>query len=387
MKRFSWLVHILLRSLLYRKGRTLLLLSVVAMAASLVTALGIVSDAMGERVSEELRKYGANLVVVTSSIGMDTGSAASGSTGLTEPVWLDQHSTAVVLNAHRSQVADFSLHLRGAIQINGIYLPTEGVDFSAMRRLHPWWQLEGAWPAAAGMLVGSDLATTLSLRPGSQVILAGPGGTAELIVSGIVSAGGDEDKLLFIPLEIQQRLLDLPGRLSRASIVAITGKEPLEQIAKSIQAGLPGAQVKEVRQVAHTSEELLRKVQLLLLLVTGVVVITSGASVAGTTSTTVLERGREIGLMKAIGGSRRAVVLIFVLEAFTIGACGGVVGYLCGVAIAAVIMKTVFAAGFVFAPFYLPVAICVGLALVLVGSLGPLMAVFRVDPVQSLRGE
>jgi len=57
MHRWRWLIHIILKSLAYRQGRSLLLLGVLAMAASLVTALGIVSSSMGERVADEVRKY------------------------------------------------------------------------------------------------------------------------------------------------------------------------------------------------------------------------------------------------------------------------------------------------------------------------------------------
>lgn len=387
MTRSGWLIHIVFRSLAFRRGRTLLLLSVVAMAASLVTALGIVSDSMGERVAEELRKYGANLVIIPEATSTDPGGISAIGTA-SEPAWLDQGATASLLGARRDLVADWSLHLRGVVRCDGVDLASEGVDFAALRRLHPWWQVKGGWPATGEeVLLGNDLAASLSLRPGDSLSLAGPGGSATVTVAGIVAVGGDEDRLLLLPLETLQGLLGLPGKISQARLVAVTGKGPLARAAAALQSGLPGARVREVRQVARTSEELLRKVQLLMLLVTVVVVVTSGASVAGTMGTTVLERGREIGLLKAMGGARRGVLLIFALEAAAFGVAGGVAGYLLGVGIAAVIMTTVFSAGIAFSPMYLPVAVGTGLALVLIGSLGPLMAVFRLDPVQSLRGE
>lgn len=384
MTRYRWLLHIVIRSLAFRRGRTLLLLAVVAMAASLVTALGIVSDSMGERVAEELRKYGANLVVTPEA-------ASAGIPGLgmaAEPAWLDQGALAALLSARRGLVADWSPHLRGVVRRDGTDLAAEGVDFAALRRLHPWWQVTGEWPGTAdGVMVGSDLAAALKLRPGAALSLAGPGGSAAVTVTGIVSVGGDEDRLILLPLGTLQGLLGLPGKISQARLVAVAGGKGLERAVTELRAGLPGARVREVRQVARTSEELLRKVQLLMLLVTVVVVVTAGASVTGTMGTTVLERGREIGLLKAIGGPRWGVLLIFALEAAAFGVAGGVAGYLLGVGIAAVIMTTVFSAGIAFSPLYLLVAVGTGLGLVIIGSLGPLMSVFRLDPVQSLRGE
>ena len=56
MNRRRWLLHIILRALAHRRGRTALLLAVLAMASSLATALGIVSSSMEKRVAEVVRK-------------------------------------------------------------------------------------------------------------------------------------------------------------------------------------------------------------------------------------------------------------------------------------------------------------------------------------------
>jgi putative ABC transport system permease protein len=128
-------------------------------------------------------------------------------------------------------------------------------------------------------------------------------------------------------------------------------------------------------------------VQILMLVVTVVVVVAAGASVAGTMGTTIVERSREIGLLKAMGGTRRQVLFLFAVEAATLGAIGGLAGFLAGWGLAAVAAKTVFGAASGFMPGFLPLALLVALGLAMAGSLGPLIAVFRLDPAASLRGE
>jgi len=150
---------------------------------------------------------------------------------------------------------------------------------------------------------------------------------------------------------------------------------------------LPSSKVNEVRQTARTSEGLLAKVKLLMALVTAVVLVSAGSSVAGTMSTTVLERSKEIGLMKAMGGTRGEVLLIFSAEAALLGVLGGVAGYLLGSGIAQFITKTVFAASADFIPWFAGISLGVSLFLALLGSVGPMVSVFRLDPVRSLRGE
>ena len=91
--------------------------------------------------------------------------------------------------------------------------------------------------------------------------------------------------------------------------------------------------------------------------------------------------------MKAMGGTRWEVMLIFCGEAVLLGVLGGVAGYLFGSVIAQFITRTVFAASAEFAPWFLFVSLCISLFLALLGSVGPMISVFRLDPVNSLRGE
>lgn len=385
MKRWRWLMQIVVKSLAYRSGRSLLLLAVLAMAASLVTALGMVSSVMGVRVAEEVKKYGANLVIVPAAATMEVGSGGLDFGAVTEPAYLSRED---VLRVVRSAGIDAcSLHLRGSLRVAGTDIPAEGVDFHAIRSLYPWWQLQGGWPADGEAIIGTDLAVRLKVKSGDRLRTAGSAGTTELRISGVVATGGDEDKLLFIPLERMQELVGVGTGVSEARLFAQTGMIPLERQAAALQQQLPGSLVREVRQIARTSEGLLKKVQLLMALVTGVVLIASASSLASTMSMTVLERGREIGLLKAMGGSRPEVLLIFSAEALVLGATGGVAGFVCGSFIAAFVMKSVFSVSAGVAPFYLIPSVLVSLLIALSGSVGAMLAVFRLDPVRSLRGE
>lgn len=388
MERRRWLLKLLVKALGHRKGRTALLLAVLGMASSLATALGIVSFSMEKRVAEEVRKYGANLVVIPESARLDVGSGGLNFGAISEPAYLQQRQVEEAL-ARSGVKAERSLHLRGALHLKDADLMVEGVNFPEIRRLFPWWQLKGSWPAAPGEVVlGSDVAARLALKSGDAVELAGPGGEPlHLKVAGVVATGGEEDSLLFLALPELQHALGLEGEVTQVRLLVTAGGGTLEKSAATLQQSLPSAKVKEVRQIARTSEGLLAKVKLLMLLVTAVVLISAGSSVTGTMSTTVLERGREIGLMKAMGGTRFEVMVIFCGEAILLGVAGGAAGYFLGSVIAQFVTRTVFAASAEFLPSFLFVSLGVSLFLALLGSLGPLVSVFKLDPVRSLRGE
>ena len=386
MNRRRWLFHLVVRALAHRKGRTALLLAVLAMASSLATALGIVSFSMEKRVAEEVRKYGANLVIIPETARMNVGSGGLNFGEISEPAYLEQHRVEEVL-ARSGLKAEKSFHLRGALRFRKGDIMAEGVDFAEIRRLFPWWQIKGAWPAAGETVVGSDLATRYGLKIGDTMELDGPKQTVHLRISGTIATGGEEDGLLFAALPELQRVLGLDGRLTTVRLLVTAEGKSLGQKATALQALFPGAKVSEVRQIARTSEGLLAKVKLLMILVTAVVLISAGSSVTGTMSTTVLERSKEIGLMKAMGGTRWEVLMIFSAEAASLGFFGGVAGYLLGSAIAQFITKTVFSASSEFIPWFVGVSVGVSLFLALLGSLGPMFSVFKLDPVRSLRGE
>lgn len=359
---------------------------VLTMASSLVISLGMVTASMEKKIAEEIRRYGANLVIVPDSARMDVGSGGLDFGIIADPAYLDEQQVKDALLRERVPV-DFSPSLRSTLALDGKSLAVEGVDFSAVRRIFPWWRINGSWPGAGGALVGSDVALRQSLKPGDRLSLSGPAGKPALTVAGIVSTGGEEDGLVFVHLQDLQNAVGGPGQVTSVRVLASTSGENLRQMATSVQKRLPRAQVKEVRQVARTSESLLKKVQLLMLLVTAVVVGACGGSVAGTMSSTVLERRKEIGLMKAMGASRKNVLLLFGAEAAVLGVLGGVAGFGFGHAIALLVTETVFAVPPGFLPGFLPVALGVSCFLAMLGSMGPMVAVYRLDPANSLRGE
>jgi putative ABC transport system permease protein len=358
-----------------------------AMAASLVTALGTISASIGGQVTTELRRYGANLVITPAGARVDVGSGGFNFGVVTAPTYLDEADVQRALARAGAARAPRSGHLRAALRAGGGDVAVEGVEFDRIRQLFPWWQVKGAWPADGGAVVGSALAARLALKPGDRLELRGRGGVLGLRIDGIVATGGEEDRLLYVDLAALRQADGLAGKLSQVRLLTDAGRERPAVTAARIQAELPGGTVREVRQVARSSEGLLAKVQLLMVIVTVVVVVACGASVAATMGTTVLERSREIGLLKAMGGTRREVLLFFVAEGLLLGVVGGVAGFLSGSGIAALTAWSVFSTTGEILPRFLPHALGVSVGLAFVASIGPFVSVFRLDPVASLRGE
>jgi len=144
-------------------------------------------------------------------------------------------------------------------------------------------------------------------------------------------------------------------------------------------------------------EDVLGKMRIALLGLALVALLLACLGIANTMYSAVLERTKEIGVLKALGSRRRDVLLVFVAEAAVIGLAGGLVGILTAVALgrlgnAAVdrLTQSVTSGHFdVFRTDFGVVAIALALAVVLstVSGLLPALRAARQDPVRALRYE
>jgi hypothetical protein len=128
----------------------------------------------------------------------------------------------------------------------------------------------------------------------------------------------------------------------------------------------------------------------------GISLLVASFGIANTMIMSILERTREIGIMKAIGAEDREIKLIFFFEAAVIGLTGGILGALAAWGIDAVANRLVYrfflkpqGASFVDF-FYLPPylwlgAIAFALVVSILAALYPAARAARIDPVRALR--
>jgi putative ABC transport system permease protein len=150
---------------------------------------------------------------------------------------------------------------------------------------------------------------------------------------------------------------------------------------------IPYVEGKTVLQVAENEMELLDKIEGMMLMVTFVALAASGFGVMTTMTTSVIERTKEIGLMKAIGARSRRIAGLFFAEALIIGATGGVIGYGTGLVFAQFIGLSVFGAPVSIQPVVFPITMGIAIGITLAGSALPVRRSLRIDPAKVLRGE
>jgi putative ABC transport system permease protein len=289
-----------------------------------------------------------------------------------------------------------------------------GVDVT-----NPWWRIEdgGRWfnESADECVVGVSLAQSEKLRVGDNFWIGteteGPGThSVRVHVTGILSTGGSEDEAIVVPLAIAQKLAGQPGKFRRLMVSAVVKPDDafgrsdpkklsgadyerwycsayIGSISLQIEQILPGAEARAVRQVAEGEGKILGRISVLLWIVTLAALIAAGLAVGSTAATSVLERQKEVGLMKALGASNSLVGAFFIGEQLLLALFGGGLGYAIGVLLARWLSITVFGVSSPARMIMLPVTIGLAVIVAVVGSLFPLRRASRFDPAPILRGE
>ncbi|KJR46244.1 Fe2+ ABC transporter, permease protein 1 [Desulfosporosinus sp. I2] len=124
-------------------------------------------------------------------------------------------------------------------------------------------------------------------------------------------------------LATTQTFLGTAGKVSRVDLSVLSTKTSVENKGAELEKKVPGSRAKVIQQVAHAEERLLEKIQALMFFITIGVLIVSLLSIAGTMTTAVIQRRKEIGIVKAIGASNKEIAKLFLTEATVFGVIGG----------------------------------------------------------------
>jgi putative ABC transport system permease protein len=421
-------LRIVSESFARKPRRKVLTAAALALGMAVATATLEVALDVGDRLAREFRALGANLLVTPAS---DTLPLEIGGVDY-RPVNAGAYLPAGDLGKlktifWRNNVMGFAPFLDVPVTIasggsreeligtwysHSVSVPDGSAFTTGISATDPWWRVEGRWfsDAADEGVAGAALAQRLDLRAGSKVQIDAGGHSRTLTITGIVSTGGREDNSILAPLEIAQDLAGRTGQYRRLLVSALTKpadafseRDPstmtpveydrwycspyISSISHQIQQQLTGVEVRAIRQVAEGEGRILTRVSGLMWIVTFAALFAAALAVGATSATTVLERRSEIGLMKALGASRRAVGAFFVAEQLFLALVGGVLGYALGIFLARALGIGIFGVAPALRWILLPIVLVLAAVVALLGSLLPLGRASRVDPAPVLRGE
>jgi putative ABC transport system permease protein len=415
-------VRLVYESFRRQKRRKLLAGVAITLGVGIATAMIAVATDIGDKISRELRTYGANLVV---SPQEDTLNLDIGGVDLRPPsdgAYLDEADLPKIRGTFwHHNIVGFSPMLpvmatvaqAPNVNVIGTYFSKQlsfGKDqfTTGVRITHPWWKVRGAWPDdnSTDVLVGERLASTLQRKPGDDIDIAGHAHK----VSGILSTGAAEDNEVVAPLAVAQQILGKPEAVRRIYVSAMTKPEDalarrdpktmtpemydrwycspyVQSIAYQLQEAIPHSHAEQIRQVAQNEGTVLSRIQGLMLLVTLAALFASALAVSAAMATAIYERRGEVGLMKALGAGNFSVAALFFTEATLLALIGGVIGFAGGALLAGQIGHSIFNSQISIQPVLFPFVLGIAIIVTFAGSAAAIRRAVKFDPVYALKGE
>ncbi|KFI95266.1 saly-type abc antimicrobial peptide transport system permease component [Bifidobacterium stellenboschense] len=424
--------------------------AVMAVIASLVGAatlfcLAMICIAVPQQMNQEMRAYGANLIVTPtgdagSGAGAESDASSSGdagsSSGTSGTGSSDAKSTGIdaAMVKHTTEMVAAKGSQKHAtyryenVRVNAAPYVMAGVDAAQVRNLNHHWVVDGSWPTAGKVLVGRDVADAMGLKVGGSITIgyrasdnasSSSASTAEspesdaasqsaqssqqmrdgrvnsdimdttgteFRVAGIVDTGGSEDSIIYATNADVDKLTGVKRGVD--VIEYSSGASDLNALVTSIN-DMTSMHVKaqQVTKITASDTRIITMLQTLFWIVSLVVLVLTLVGVGTTISSIVSQRRNEIGLRKALGASSAAIGVEFYVESAMYGLIGGLVGTAIGYGLASWLCVAVFERAIAF-NWALGVASVVLAALVaVVASIPPVHRATRIDPAIVLREE
>jgi putative ABC transport system permease protein len=237
-------------------------------------------------------------------------------------------------------------------------------------------------------------AKSSGLGIGDRVTVGTPEGPKKLRVVGLLRIpGGSFGGLAFgmAPLPFVQKAFDKQGQISSIAVEAAEGvsvSDLKERLDRRLGEGLQ-AERSETRTQEISGQ--LQGFKIALLFFAGTSLFVGAFLVFNALSMTILERTRELGMLRALGSTRAMIARSVIVEAMLLGVIGSLLGVLFGYGMARGLVY-LFGRAYLFeitslvlSPFALVSAIVVGIAVTVIAALYPAMKAGRVSPVEAMR--
>ncbi|MGB9023239.1 MAG: FtsX-like permease family protein [Candidatus Bathyarchaeia archaeon] len=325
-----------------RKLRAILTIAMVVIGAGLMTALNGLTTGMYQYIGDQFGTLGANVVMVLP--GMDS------TTRITE------QTASVIRQINGVKISIPYVQKVATVQSAGTTasILVTGSDQRYLNEIFPNLKVEEGTLVSPQDSIGIVLGHSVAYPPDKPRPFARLGSVVmvsfttvkerqqvtvkrSFVVRGILAEMGTSgmflpvDKMAFMSLPAATSFFDTAGDYSGVNVIT-SGPEKAEQVAVEIRR-LYGRsfEVYTSKTMIQLIQNILGAFSMFLGSVASVSLIVASVGIFAGLYTSVMERTREIGLLKAIGFKKRGILGVFLCEATLIGIIGGLLGDLLGV--------------------------------------------------------
>jgi len=423
--------RMLLSAVFRRRSRAVMAVVASLVGAATLSCLAMICIAVPQQMNQEMRAYGANLIVTP------LADSENGKSGIDDA--MVEHTTQMVSAKGSEKHATYRYE---NVRVNAAPYVMAGVNPAQVRNLNHHWVVDGSWPSTGKVLVGRDVADAMGLKVGGSITIGyrasdnaassgqasqsgtdGTDGTAqsgtdgtsdgqtssgstgaqqtqnghvssdimdtsgtEFRVAGIVDTGGSEDSIIYA---LAGDVDKLTGSTRGVDVIEYSsGASDLTALVNSIN-DMTSMHVKaqQVTKITASDTRVITMLQTLFWIVSLVVLVFTLVGVGTTISSIVSQRRNEIGLRKALGASSHAIGVEFYVESAVYGLLGGLLGTVTGYGMARWLCATVFERSIGFNWWLAVVSVVFSALVAVVASIPPVHRATRIDPAVVLREE
>ena len=400
-------------SLTQRKLRSWLTVLGIIIGVASVVALISIGEGAQAQVQSRLGGLGADVFTISPGFQRATGGGGFGGFGgggAQTSGNLTEDDVRVVKTTQGILYVNGIVSGRGEISYlsESSSVSIQGVDTSVWRFMETTQIESGRYlnPGDTNVIViGNRIANQLFKQPltlNRQITIEG---RAFKVVGILQSSGGfgQQDSTIYMPKEMAREILDVNIKKVSSISVKVADSSQVQEIANQTQDKLKITRhVQGSRQdfTVSTSQALQSQISsvtatftLFLAAIAGISLLVGAIGISNSMFTSVMERTRQIGILKSLGATDREIMKIFLTEASLIGLFGGILGVLFGITAAGLLSEVGIRIGFqgAFTAVVRPeLVIFVILFSVIVGALSGLLPAKRaagMEPVEALRYE
>jgi len=386
--------RILRRLLFANRGRLFVILLALSAGAAVSAALLNLQVDAKRRISSEFRSFGANVLVTPKNPGANI-SAVPGLTAASYDKIPKSNAKGLISKAEFLygvvSVTSWDKDRRDSnvnapIPVVVVGYTYYGIDISDLRPSKVFRDSGRTVYDGPSCLVGKAVASRLGVAAGGQIRLQMEDRWFSCYVTRVDQFGGPEDSQVFVGIIWAEHLLNRKDRLDVLEVNVPGNAADVSSFTENLQHLLPDAEVRPLRQFSEAQAKIYSRISGLLTAATTLILALTALCVMAAMTNIAAERRNDVGMMKAIGGSARRVLNLFLTEAVILGLAGGLIGAAAGIALSVALGKAVF--GVAAAPRLIVYPISVSLT-VIVAILGayPLRRLVNVRPATIFRGD
>ncbi len=373
-KTMFW--RLIFRALRLRLQRVTIIFTALAVGASIVTAMAAVYFDINTKMSQELRTFGANFY-----IGSTTG-------GMIEVDRFDE----ILQQAPHGLISAASPYIYGVARSELEKIVIMGVRFENMRILAPYWQISGT-PINVNFddrnaMIGKTLAERLHLKIGDKLQLSKNSiEKHQFTIKAIVEAGDATDNMLIVNLDFAQNWLEKEGLANNGLLNVKNESGQADSFAETIMQRYPDMVARPIRKVSASEGQILDKIKGLMGLISLVILVLATLCVNTTLIAIVGERAKEFALQKALGAKQSDIIKQICTEILIIAAAAIIAGLIFGYLLAQILGFTVFKAYIDMRLPVIPITIVLSLFVALIAVIVPTRRALKIQMANVLKGE